>query len=95
LTLTLGEPHAAAAGTRVRVVGHMTHPGMQPIEAEATRRGPGVYVADVKFTMAGDWVLLVTLELADGRRIERRIDVPGVRDVPVGAPPAPGPPSGS
>ena len=95
LTLTLGEPHAAASGTRVRVVGHMTHPGMQPVEAEATRRGHGVYVADFNFTMAGDWALAVTIELADGRRVERRIDVPGVRDIPVGAPAASGPPSSS
>jgi hypothetical protein len=92
LTVTLGEPHAAASGTRVRVVGHMTHPGMRPVEAEATRCGHGVYQADLTFTMAGDWALLVTIELADGRRVERRIDVPGVRDVPVGAPPALGAP---
>jgi hypothetical protein len=84
LTLTLGEPHAAASGTRVRVVGHMTHPGMQPVEATVTPRGQGVYDAALSFTMAGDWALLATIELADGRRIERRIDVPGVRETPVG-----------
>jgi hypothetical protein len=81
LTLTLG-PHAAASGTRVRVVGHMTHPGMQPVEAAVTARGHGVYDAAVSFTMAGDWALLTTIELADGRRVERRIDVPGVQATP-------------
>jgi hypothetical protein len=29
--------------------------------------------------IAGDRVLLVTVRLADGRRVERRVDVPGVQ----------------
>jgi hypothetical protein len=78
LTVTLGEAHAAASGTEVRVVGHMTHPGMPPVVATTTRRGPGIYEANMTLTMAGDWVLLVTVQLADGRRVERRVDVPGV-----------------
>lgn len=79
LTITIGETHAAAGGTEVRVVGHMTHPGMTPVVATTTRRGHGVYDAHVDLNMAGDWVLLVTVQLADGRRVERRVDVPGVR----------------
>jgi hypothetical protein len=29
--------------------------------------------------MRGDWVLVVSIQLADGRRLERRIDVPNVQ----------------
>ena len=79
LTVTIGEPHAAASGTTVRVVGHMTHPGMAPVVATTTRRGHGVYDATLSFTMAGDWALLVSVQLADGRRLERRIEVRDVR----------------
>jgi hypothetical protein len=82
LTVTLGEPHAVAGGTEVRVVGHMTHPGMAPVVATTTRRGPGIYEATLNLTMAGDWVLLVTVQFADGRRAERRVDVPGVQPPP-------------
>jgi hypothetical protein len=32
----------------------------------------------MELTMAGDWFLLLEAELADGRRIERTIDVPNV-----------------
>ena len=95
LTLRLGAPHAAATGTRVRVVGHMTHPGMQPVEATTTRRGDGTYEANFAFTMAGDWALLVTIELANGRRVERRLDVPGVREAPAGSPAGRAPGTGS
>jgi YtkA-like protein len=79
LTVTVGEPQAAASGTTVRVVGHMTHPGMAPVVATTTRRGHGVYDATLSFTMAGDWALLVSVQLADGRRLERRIEVRDVR----------------
>ena len=82
LTVTLGEPHAAASGTEVRVVGHMAHPGMAPVVATTTRRGHGVYDASLNLNMAGDWVLLVTVQLADGRRVERRVDIPGVQPPP-------------
>jgi hypothetical protein len=80
LTLTLRDAAGAGVpGATVRVEGHMTHPGMTPILTTAADRAGGVYQADVEFTMAGDWVLLVTAALPDGRRVERRIDVANVR----------------
>jgi hypothetical protein len=80
LTLTLRDAAGAGvAGATVRVEGHMTHPGMTPILTTAADRAGGLYHADVTFTMAGDWVLLVTAALPDGRRVERRIDVANVR----------------
>jgi hypothetical protein len=62
-------------GAALRIEGHMTHPGMAPLLAAAVERGDGVYEAEVAFSMAGDWVLLVKGDLPDGRRLSRRIDV--------------------
>jgi hypothetical protein len=80
LTLSLhapsGEPITKAT---VRIEGYMTHAGMAPLFAEAVERTPGVYEAAFAFTMQGDWVLLASISLPDGTRVERRIDVANVR----------------
>jgi hypothetical protein len=57
----------------------MSHPGMQPVFADVYEVGRGRYRAPLHFTMAGDWVLLVSGRLPDGRSVERRIEVAGVR----------------
>lgn len=55
-------------GASVRVVGDMTHAGMQPVLVDAVGEGDGVYRADdMHFTMAGDWFVTVTVT-ADGER---------------------------
>jgi hypothetical protein len=80
LTLSLRAPSGGRiAGARVRIEGHMTHAGMAPVLAAAAERAPGVYEATFAFTMEGDWVLLVSVDLPDGARVERRIDVANVR----------------
>jgi hypothetical protein len=71
----LGEP---LAGVHIQVEGDMAHPGMAPIFADAQESAPGVYTAPLNFTMPGDWVILLHIRLADGRKIERQINVPGV-----------------
>ena len=48
----------------------MSHPGMAPVVADVVERGDGVYDAPLQFTMAGDWILLVTGQLADGRGLK-------------------------
>lgn len=53
----------------------MAHPGMAPLVATAAERGDGVYQILLRFTMRGNWILLVTGKLPDGRRIDHRIDV--------------------
>lgn len=67
------------SGARVTLEGNMTHAGMTPVFAEAKEAEPGSYRATLEFTMGGDWVLLVHAALPDGRKIERRFDVKGVR----------------
>lgn len=81
VTVSLRDPAGKAllTGAKVRLEGYMSHPGMAPVVTEAAERTPGVYVAPIVFTMAGDWVLLVSATLADGGRVEQRIDVANVR----------------
>jgi hypothetical protein len=67
-------PHAA-----IMVEADMSHPGMSPVFAEAKEIAPGRYGAPVAFNMAGDWVVLLHIKLADGRRIERQMNVRGVQ----------------
>src|SRR5690606_29987146 len=67
-----GAPVDAA---HVRLEAHMAHPGMAPVLGEAERQAPGVYVVPFAFTMRGDWSLLVTADLRDGRQVAHRIDV--------------------
>lgn len=63
----------------IMVEADMSHPGMSPIFAKATEPTPGNYRAHINFDMAGDWVVLLHIKLADGRKIERQVDVRGVR----------------
>jgi hypothetical protein len=80
LTVTLRDHEGrAVTGARVRLEGYKSHPGMTPAVADAPEPNPGVYVALFNFSMAGDWVLLVSAALPDGERVEERIDVANVR----------------
>ena len=57
----------------------MSHAGMRPVFSDAREVGPGRYEAPVEFTMAGDWVLLITVSLPDGGKLQRQLDIKGVR----------------
>lgn len=63
-----GEPVDAA---QVRIEGLMTHPGMVPVEAEASPTAePGRYrVPAFDFSMAGDWVLRIHVSISDGAAV--------------------------
>jgi hypothetical protein len=76
LTDAAGKP---VPGARLRIEGHMSHPGMAPITTGLTEIADGRYEGRVRFSMAGDWVLVVTGELPDGTRLNRQIEVTGVQ----------------
>jgi YtkA-like len=66
-------------GAHLRLEGLMSHPGMAPIGAAVVERGEGTYDAQVQFSMAGDWIVLVTGELAGGGQLKKQIEIAGVR----------------
>jgi len=57
----------------------MAHPGMAPVFSDAREMAPGNYESSLNFNMGGDWVVLLHITLADGRKIEKQIDVKGVQ----------------
>jgi hypothetical protein len=76
LTVSLsGATAATLSRATVQVIGHMTHPGMTPVVATVTPRGPDVYDAALDFTMPGDWMIIATVRLHDGRRLESHVPV--------------------
>jgi hypothetical protein len=76
------------SGAKIELEGNMSHAGMVPVFAPATEVEPGLYQADLEFTMGGDWFILVRADLPDGRSMERQVDVPAV-DVMCGETPTP------
>jgi hypothetical protein len=66
-------------GARLTLEGHMSHPGMAPVVSVVQERGNGIYEAPIQFTMAGDWILVVTGDLPGLGRLTRQIEVVGVR----------------
>ena len=79
LSCALREAGRPVDDATVHGLGLMTHPGMAPVPVTTTARGGGRYDGVFGFTMAGDWALMVTAQLADGRRVETRVDVRGVQ----------------
>lgn len=67
------------SGVRVSVEGNMSHAGMRPVFGEAREAEPGRYQAAIEFTMSGDWIILLHLTLPDGSKVERQLEVMGVR----------------
>jgi len=67
------------ANADIMVEAEMSHPGMAPVLAQAKEMATGTYRAPINFNMGGDWVLLLYIKLADGRRMVRQVDVKGVQ----------------
>jgi hypothetical protein len=80
ITLNLSDAAGKAlAGARVKLEGNMSHPGMNPVFAEAREIEAGRYQASIEFTMGGDWIVLVRANLPDGQKFEREFEVKGVQ----------------
>jgi hypothetical protein len=78
VTLTDGSAQPVSAA-HVTLEGNMSHAGMAPVFAEAREIAPGRYQANLNFQMAGDWVILTHVVLANGQKIEDQLDLKGVR----------------
>jgi len=59
--------------------GDMSHAGMAPVFGEAKEIAPGRYQASLTLEMPGDWVILLHVTMPGGQKLERQIDVKGVR----------------
>lgn len=80
LSLTLRDSTGhLITGADVKLEGNMSHPGMKPVIANAEEVEPGQYSAEMNFTMAGDWFVIVTTSIGDSTEVEKQIKVPGVR----------------
>ncbi|MEZ6015989.1 MAG: FixH family protein [Planctomycetota bacterium] len=64
--------------TTVQLEGNMNHAGMVPTFATLQERAPGEYAGPLRFTMGGDWFVVVSGSLEDGRAFETTVAVPGV-----------------
>ena len=66
-------------GAKLQIESNMSHPGMAPLISPIAERGDGEYEGPVQLTMSGDWVVVVSGTLPDGRPITRSLDVKNVQ----------------
>ena len=71
LTDAAGAPVEDAS---LQLKGDMSHPGMQPVLAEASAGPGGVYELPFRWTMGGDWFVTVDVTLPDGATASQRFD---------------------
>jgi len=80
ITVKLSDVHGnPLPGAGMTVEGDMSHPGMSPVFADAKELPDGRYQAQLRFSMAGDWVVILHIKLPNGQTLERQVDVKGVR----------------
>ena len=70
---------APVGGARVDLEGNMSHAGMAPVSSEAKEVETGKYRGTLQLTMAGDWIVLVHITLSDGQKLQRQIELSGVK----------------
>jgi YtkA-like len=66
-------------GASITLEGNMSHAGMGPVVATAIEIEPGRYQATLDLTMSGDWIIVTHVTLASGQKLERQLDLKGVR----------------
>lgn len=80
VTVTLADPAGAPIRLgHLEVEGNMNHAGMKPVFTRLQENDPGRYAGTIAFSMGGDWFLMLSGQFPDGRRFEKKIDVPGIR----------------
>lgn len=73
VTVTTGDD-SPVTGLTVSARGDMTHAGMAPVLGDGTEGDPGVYSIPWEWTMAGDWLIDITLRAPDGTEVVQTID---------------------
>lgn len=68
-----------ATVVKMECAAQMSHPGMVPIISPAVELGPGIYETRFQLSMPGDWVLVASGELPDGRSMTSSFRIPGVQ----------------
>jgi hypothetical protein len=80
VTVRLSDPAGQPVRqARIALEADMAHPGMRPEFGLAREVGAGRYQGQLTFTMAGDWVVVIHATLPGGRKLERQMEVNGVR----------------
>ncbi|MEO8392494.1 MAG: FixH family protein [Chloroflexota bacterium] len=76
LTITVMQQNQPLAGAAVAVRGDMTHAGMRPVIPDAASTdAQGKLVLPFKWSMSGDWIVSVTVTLADKTQIAQDFNV--------------------
>ncbi|MBZ0302686.1 MAG: FixH family protein [Anaerolineae bacterium] len=71
VTDSAGNPVIA---TKVSARGDMNHAGMTPVIKDAEPSDGGEYSIPFEWTMAGDWTVEITVELADGTKVSQTFE---------------------
>jgi len=56
----------------------MSHAGMVPVFADASEIEPGRYQSILKLSMAGDWTVIVHVNLPGNRKEDHNLEIKGV-----------------
>jgi hypothetical protein len=76
LIFTIREEQGPLIGdASVKVQGDMNHAGMQPVFGEVDSSIDGLYRIPFEWTMAGEWILTVTVTFADGSDTQATFDL--------------------
>ena len=60
------------------LAGYMSHSGMPPVSAPVAELGPGSYIGTMDLSMAGDWVIIVHINLPGQVSVDRQFEIKGV-----------------
>ena len=69
---------APVRDARIKLDANMSHAGMAPVFADATEVEKGNYRATLELSMAGDWIVVAHVILADGRKLDQQFEINGV-----------------
>jgi len=78
ITVRVTRADKPITGAQMKLEANMSHAGMAPVFADAREVEPGIYRANMELTMAGDWIVSVSIILPEGTKVYRQFDVTGV-----------------